>query len=283
MRYVFTSSPASTPIVDHAPISRHVVNPPDFQPLRPRGDAPVRILWVSARRPQDTIARDALLTPVRTALAGRNVIFDEISSGSFLEMKLKLNEHRKEPKYHILHLDMHGAVMSPADLRLQFGGSPNWVLDARDGGLGNLPRCTDDAGFLNESTFVMFNQGTKSVPVSAPELSAVLAFGGGVPLVVLNACHSADVPSEEASMLAHLVQSGGYPTVGFQHPLTLTGAILFFTHFYPSLVAPGSSMDIQQAVHEGRQALRNQSMRGSRPIEDGHLPVSYTLPGVSHI
>jgi hypothetical protein len=196
-------------------------------------------------------------------------------------MKQKMNEHRQEAMYHVLHLDMHGQVMSPADLRSAFDADPNWVLDARDGGLGNLPRSAD-TGFLAESTYVGFNQGTKSVPVSAHELSAALAFGG-IPLVVLNACHSADVPSGDASMVAHLVQSGGYPAVGFQQPLTVTGAVLFFTSFYRSLTEAKTSMDIQQAVHAGREALRNQSNRGSRSIEDGHLPVSYTLPGVSHL
>jgi hypothetical protein len=276
LHYVFGHANQSIPIISQYPIFRQLTAPSEFHSKQVPQDR-LRILWVTARHPKGDFMRDAVLAEVGNSLPKDQVDIKVIESGGFLEMIRALEEHTRTPKYHVLHLDMHGIVSSPAELRSKYGQSNLWAMDYREAGLGNLPNRGDNNYDL-ETSFVLFNQGDKVMPVSAAELSARLAVPG-VPLVVLNACQSATVPAAKPSLIAHLVQAGGFPAVGFQQPTTLACTHLFFKTFYQTLLSNTNRRDIQESVHRGRRELHDTLMRGSLGIIDWWLPVLYTMPG----
>jgi hypothetical protein len=276
LHYVFGHANQSMPLISYYPIFRQLTAPSEFH-SRNVPQNRLGILWVTARHPKEDFKKDAVLAEVRESLPTDQVDLKVIESGSFLEMIRALEEHTLTPKYHVLHLDMHGLVCSPAELRSQYGQSDLWAMDYRQAGLGNLPNPGHD-NYKEETPFVLFNQGDKVMPVSAAELSARLAVAG-VPLVVLNACQSATVPAANPSLIAHLVQAGGFPAVGFQQPTTLACTHLFFKTFYRTLLANPKGRDVQEAVHRGRRDLHDNLMRGALGIIDWWLPVLYTMPG----
>jgi hypothetical protein len=276
LHYVFGHANQSMPIISQYPIFRQLTAPSEFHSKQVPQDR-LRILWVTARHPKGDFKKDAVLAEVGNSLPKDQVDIKVIESGGFLEMIRALEEHTQTPKYHVLHLDMHGIVSSPAELRSKYGQSNLWAMDYREAGLGNLPNRGDNNYDL-ETSFVLFNQGDKVMPVSAAELSARLAVPG-VPLVVLNACQSATVPAAKPSLIAHLVQAGGFPAVGFQQPTTLACTHLFFKTFYQTLLSNTNRRDIQESVHRGRRELHDTLMRGSLGIIDWWLPVLYTMPG----
>lgn len=276
LHYVFGHANQSMPLISHYPIFRQLTAPSEFRSKKVLQER-LGILWVTARHPKEDFKKDAVLAEVRESLPTDQVDLKVIESGSFLEMINALEEHIRTPKYHVLHLDMHGIVCSPAELRSKYGQSDLWVMDYRQAGLGNLPNPGHD-NYEEETPFVLFNQGDKVMPVSAAELSARLAVPG-VPLVVLNACQSATVPAANPSLIAHLVQAGGFPAVGFQQPTTLACTHLFFKTFYRTLLSNPNGRDVQEAVHRGRRDLHDNLMRSSLGIIDWWLPVLYTMPG----
>jgi hypothetical protein len=276
LHYVFPNAAQSIPIISQYPIFRQLTEPSEFH-SREVPQNRLGILWVTARHSKEDFKKDAVLSEVRGSLPKDQVDLKVIESGSFLEMIRVLEEHSRNPKYHVLHLDMHGIVSSPAELRSKFGQSNLWAMDYREAGLGNLPN-RGDSKYDVETSFVLFNQGDKVMPVSAAELSARLAVPG-VPLVVLNACQSATVPGTSPSLIAHMVQAGGFPAVGFQQPTTLACTHLFFKTFYRTLLSNPNIRDIQESVHRGRRELLDNMMRGSIGIQDWWLPVLYTMPG----
>jgi hypothetical protein len=277
LHYIFGNGKQFMAIISHYPIFRQLTAPSEFHSRDVRGNR-LGVLWVTARHPKGDFAKEAVLAEVGKSLPKEQADINIIASGSFLEMIDALDEHIRAPKYHVLHLDMHGIVSSPAELRSKYGQSEHWVLDNRVAGLGNLPNPGHD-NYEEETSFVLFNQGDKIMPVSAAELSARLAVPG-VPLVVLNACQSATVPEANPSLIAHMVLAGGFPAVGFQQPTTLACTQLFFKKFYSSLLSqPNGVRDVQEAVHSGRKALYNDPMRGGLGITDWWLPVLYTMPG----
>jgi hypothetical protein len=276
LHYVFGHANQSMPLISHYPIFRQLTAPSEFHSKQVPQDH-LRILWVTARHPKEDFKKDAVLAEVGNSLPKDQVDIKVIESGGFLEMIRALEEHTRTPKYHVLHLDMHGIVSSPAELRSKYGQSDSWAMDYREAGLGNLPNRGDNNYDL-ETSFVLFNQGDRVMPVSAAELSARLAVPG-VPLVVLNACQSATVPAANPSLIAHLVQAGGFPAVGFQQPTTLACTHLFFKTFYRTLLSNPNGRDVQEAVHRGRRDLHDNLMRGALGIIDWWLPVLYTMPG----
>jgi hypothetical protein len=276
LHYVFGHANQSMPLISHYPIFRQLTAPSEFHSKNVPQNR-LGILWVIARHPREDFEKDAVLAEVRESLPTDQVDLKVIESGGFLEMIRALEEHTRTPKYHVLHLDMHGIVSSPAELRSKYGQSDSWAMDYREAGLGNLPNRGDNNYDL-ETSFVLFNQGDRVMPVSAAELSARLAVPG-VPLVVLNACQSATVPAANPSLIAHLVQAGGFPAVGFQQPTTLACTHLFFKTFYRTLLSNPNGRDVQEAVHRGRRDLHDNLMRGALGILDWWLPVLYTMPG----
>ncbi len=282
MYYVLPHANQSMPIISQYPIFRQLTEPSEFHP-REVPQKRLGILWVTARHSKEDFKKDAVLAEVRASLPTDQVDLKVIETGSFVEMIQVLDEHTRNPKYHVLHLDMHGIVSSPAELRSKFGQSSLWAMDYREAGLGNLPN-RGDSNYDVDTSFVLFNREDKVMPVSAAELSARLAVPG-VPLVVLNACQSATVPASapdpavQSSLIAHMVQAGGFPAVGFQQPTTLACTHLFFKTFYRTLLSNPNVRDIQESVHRGRRELYYNMMRGSLGIQDWWLPVLYTMPG----
>ena len=260
----------STDIARMYPMQRRVVKEPKFEPRVP-ADGPLSILWVTARAKGDRISNDAVVKPVRDEIQrrGEDVVIDWIADGNYETMLQHLNAHQRRPVYHVLHLDMHGGVASRDDVLASAAVNPDgWEVRDRAG------RGAVQAGASPEG-FVGFSEKGKVDPAFASELALEVS-RAGIGVVVLNACVSALVPSsDETSLASALVEAGGFSALGFHRPVTVAGAVRFFTEMYRSLVASADRGHFDEAILAGRQALHSRRTRGTRELSDWSLPVWY--------
>lgn len=256
--------------------SRRLTDGQANSPLQPPHGSPLRVLWVTARKPDDRIARDRVLKPVQDAVRP-GVQIDVLQTGDYAALIEKLHRHARDPQWHILHLDLHGALGRPNAIRERALLAPDkWqVLDRPYH--GDLPDSHQPTGCL------LFENADASriVPILAREL-AVKIGSGRIPLVVLNACWSAAVPegNTDGSLAAELVQYGAWSALGFHQPLTGTGAQRFFTGFYKALAESTSPDRFDQAVLAGRRRLMETRQRGSLYLTDWPLPIWYSARDV---
>ncbi|MFJ1595542.1 tetratricopeptide repeat protein [Streptomyces sp. NPDC088261] len=113
--------------------------------------------------------------------------------------------------------------------------------------------------------------------VEAGRVAQVLA-GAKVPVVVLNACQSAQVGSElEAAVATRLLAGGCASVVAMAYSVYAVAAAEFMTAFYERLFAGDRVAD---AVTAGRVQLtlndKRPSMKGMLPLADWMVPVLYT-------
>lgn len=233
---------------------------------------PLRILWVTAR-PGGKPARDVVLAPVRQALGGKAEI-SVVADGSYTAMLKHLREHAKRPCFHLVHLDMHGAVATHAQILLQHALHPgSWQLENRSGGRRDLP------SWQGTRSLLFFEENGKTDPVTAQELAAEMILNR-MPLVVLNACESAlatedGIGDDGPALTAELVKAGGFSALGSTQALTVEAAVLFFQAFYHSLAVSPDAGRLDEAVREGRLSLNDRATRHGVPLVDWHLPVWY--------
>lgn len=114
-------------------------------------------------------------------------------------------------------------------------------------------------------------------PVPAGDVAEALAVAG-VPLVVLNACHSGAIGKElEVSIATRLLAEGTSSVVAMAYSVYAVAAARFMTGFYAHLVAGGRVAD---AVTVGRSCLAAENTRPSRkgpqPLSDWMVPVHYS-------
>ncbi|WP_344244472.1 CHAT domain-containing protein, partial [Actinocorallia libanotica] len=112
--------------------------------------------------------------------------------------------------------------------------------------------------------------------VPAERLAAVLA-AGQVPVVVLNACQSAQLGSEiEAAVSTRLLREGVASVVAMAYSVYAVAAAEFMAVFYERLFAGDSVSD---AVTRARRHLHTANLRpspkGRLPLEDWMVPVHY--------
>ncbi|HVV19575.1 MAG TPA: tetratricopeptide repeat protein [Pseudonocardiaceae bacterium] len=141
--------------------------------------------------------------------------------------------------FHVVHFDGHGALA---------GGTGVLVFEKPEGGADAVP---------------------------ADDVADALA---GVPVVVLNACHSGAIGRELGATVATRLLAGGTSSVvAMAYSVYAVAAADFMTAFYRHLVAGGRITD---AVTAGREQLagRNErpSPKGPRPLADWMVPVHYS-------
>lgn len=279
----------SRDIATQAAFSRRITDPPAFRALVP-SSSKLSVLWFAARVNQDDIPADAVAKSIQLEI-GKAVDFDLVTDGRYETLARRLCDNRRRPCYHVLHLDMHGIVASGQDLRTRAANQPGrWIVDDRHE-RGDVPDTESEQAWL-----LFADAGPKQTirtdPASAVELANAIS-ESQIPIVVLNACHSATVPelspeaasepalgkrarpSTQSALVAQLVKAGGFSAVGFSNSLHLIAARSFFQAFYKTLVQSPDSGNLDRAIIDGRRALRAKRTRGPVQLVDWCLPVWY--------
>jgi hypothetical protein len=293
----------SQDIAMQAAFSRRITDPPAFHAQVPTSPK-LSVLWFAARVNQDDIPADAVAKSIREEI-GEDIDFDLVTDGRYETLASRLWKNRLRPRYHVLHLDMHGIVDSGQDVRLRAANRPGkWIVDDRYG-RGNV---TDTEV---EQAWLFFadagpNQTVLKDPASAVELANAIS-ESRIPVVVLNACDSATIPdpapspapspkpspkpspapsskptlgkrsrpSSQSALVAELVKAGGFSAVGFSNSLHLVAAQRFFQAFYRTLVQSPDRGALEHAIIDGRRALHAKQARGPLQLVDWSLPVWY--------
>jgi hypothetical protein len=186
-----------------------------------------------------------------------------------------LQEHLREKKgfYHIVHLDMHGGVMSFDIYKIRYGKK-------RREGRRELEPYTGTQAFL-----YMVNEEGGPDPVTADEIAELLQ-AAHVPICFLDARRSAMMTKGEknepeparaieASLAMTLLEKGVKLVLGNAWTVTVTGAKAMMTEVYSKLLG---EEEILKAVNSGRQKMFEDRTRivGSKntlELEDWLLPV----------
>ncbi|HEY9696122.1 MAG TPA: tetratricopeptide repeat protein [Trichocoleus sp.] len=204
----------------------------------------------------------------------------------------------KEGHYHIIHFDVHGAVLSYE--RLQQGNQFNrYGFQARFGR-------EDIKAYEGLKAFLFFEekQKGKADPVEAGEIAALLT-GKGIPVCILNACQSGkqvnqesvvgavspdeegqsegsltsqdSIDQRETSLGSRLMSAGMQMVVAMGYSITVSAASLLMQRIYSELFAERGMTDAirlgRKELYErkNRQAYSNQQIE----LEDWVLPVVY--------
>ncbi|MFN6154195.1 MAG: CHAT domain-containing protein, partial [Dolichospermum sp.] len=199
--------------------------------------------------------------------------------------------------YHIIHLDMHGALLTCE--QVQKPSAVNRYLFKGRYGRDDLQPFEGVKAFL---AFEGENQGKVDL-VEASELAALLT-GKGIPVCILNACQSGkqvkspqnnvetfhetslqntttslqntEEEVRETSLGSRLMSAGMQMVVAMGYSVTVTAAKLMMEHLYKHLFA---DKPITEAIRLSRRELFNDKERKAYyqniKLEDWLLPVVY--------
>ena len=200
---------------------------------------------------------------------------------------LALKEHLAEVKsgyYHIIHFDLHGAVLTYEELveerdekRLQFSfrsfGKTAHSFNVRKG-------LTDLAPYPGYKALLFFESPQKGVaePVLAKEIAHLIR-DARIPVCILNACQSAKQTDsiEETSLGKTLLDEGVNLVLAMRYTVSVTAAYILMKKLYSELFREKS---IGEAISLSRRSLyddrsRNAALGYTIDIEDWVLPIIY--------
>lgn len=244
----------------------------------------LRVLLVTARPSgRRDVSYRTISRPLVEALETGKVDaqIDIVRPGSFKALVNKLEEIRDqhgEGYYHILHLDMHGGLLTHKEYQqfAQKRGEPSrYLLRSREYAQQPIEPYTGRRAFL----FFEDEEGTEGggVAVSADDLAKLLNMRQ-IPIVVLNACQSGkQVGETESSLGSRLVGAGVQLVVAMGYSVTVSAARMLMTLLYRQLLeGRNPAVAIRRARLElfndkQRQAAYNQEIA----LEDWVLPVIY--------
>ena len=233
----------------------------------------INLLVVTARPGEEndvnhrTISRP-LIEAIQTSQL--RVKVDLLRPATFEALSKHLEE-KGDGFYHIVHLDMHGAVMSYEELQSMPPDRFTFRAFGQD-----VERFEGRRGFLS------FESGTpgQSDLRIATELAALLK-GKNVPVCILNACQSAKQvkgDERETSLGAALMAAGMQTVLAMGYSVTVSAAEILMTTLYQQLFAQKS---LDEAIRLGRKALSDRQERKTGfvnktiKLEDWLLPVVY--------
>jgi tetratricopeptide (TPR) repeat protein len=217
---------------------------------------PLRVLLITAR-PEDNacgyLDHRASAGPlvVATEELGERLKLTLLHPATYagLEAELARAQQAGEP-YHVVHFDGHG------------------VYDRRVG-LGGL--CFEDPSDSHKLT------GRRHETVFTDRLGPLLT-GYRIPLVVLEACQSAQAEAGGESVASELLQRGVASVVAMSHSVLVETARRFVAAFYGELAR---GQRVGQAMLAGQRALHSDPSRGERygigelTLADWFVPVLY--------
>ena len=232
----------------------------------------INLLVVTARPGEEndvnhrTISRP-LIEAIQTSQL--RVKVDLLRPATFEALSKHLEE-KGDGFYHIVHLDMHGAVMSYEELQSMPPDRFTFRAFGQD-----VERFEGRRGFLS---FESGTPGQSDLRIAA-ELAALLK-GKNVPVCILNACQSAKQvkgDERETSLGAALMAAGMQTVLAMGYSVTVSAAEILMTTLYQQLFAQKS---LDEAIRLGRKALSDRQERKAYfnqtiRLEDWLLPVVY--------
>jgi tetratricopeptide (TPR) repeat protein len=217
---------------------------------------PIRVLLITARPEDDACAyldhrASALPLVAATEELGDVLRLSLLHPATYpaLEAELARAQQAGEP-YHVVHFDGHG------------------VYDRRVG-LGGL--CFEDPSDSNKLT------GRRHQTVCTDQLGPLLN-NYRIPLVLLEACQSAQAEAGSESVASELLQKGVASVVAMSHSVLVETARRFVAAFYAELAR---GQRVGQAMLAGQRALHSDRRRGQRygigelKLDDWFVPVLY--------
>ncbi|MCP3972110.1 MAG: CHAT domain-containing protein, partial [Rhodobacteraceae bacterium] len=246
-------------------------------------EAPVvRVLVVTARPGG---ARDVgyrtISRPLLDALRNIEtpVEVDLLRPGTFKALS-NLLEARKDRPYHMVHFDLHGALMSyeAAQAALSEATAPDGLTMRY--GRGQLSAFDGKDGFLVfEPEERPVNDGDPVRDLAKSDEVAALLARYKVPIAILNACQSGkQVEAERGTSLgARLMEAGAQNVLAMGYSVTVTAAEKMMPVIYKAMF---SGETLGEAVRQARLELQNDRARKARfdreiDLEDWILPVLY--------
>jgi tetratricopeptide (TPR) repeat protein len=244
----------------------------------------IRVLVVTARPGgAKDVGYRTISRPLIEALgdAGLSVEIDLLRPGTYPALAKRL-EDRKDRPYHVVHFDLHGALLSHAEVEaaIRGEGTPLDQLSMRYG------REQQIAAFDGKDGFLVFEPEKRPLRpedprhdlASAEEVAALLA-KYRVPIAILNACQSGKQTGgeRETSLGARLLDAGARNVVAMSYSITVSAAARMMPVLYRALLEPtplGEALRrarLELANETGRRAYFNQQIQ----LKDWILPVLY--------
>lgn len=262
----------------------------------------IRILIVTARPDgrydagYRTISRPLVETLRQTSIP---VEIDFVRPGTYDELErhlLKATNTHGKGYYHVIHFDVHGAVLTYEQLN-RGREADRLVFQERSGyDRKDITPYTGERAFL----FMESAQLGQAEPVAADELASLLT-AHQIPVAILNACQSGKFPqtdedaengentdqengqrvdptagdTRESSLAFHLMQAGMQAVLAMGYSVTVTAASLLMQKLYERLFAGD---DFAAALRTARVELAGNKTRLARfnmtiDLEDWLLPV----------
>ncbi|HEX8736911.1 MAG TPA: tetratricopeptide repeat protein, partial [Pyrinomonadaceae bacterium] len=195
--------------------------------------------------------------------------------------------------YHVVHFDVHGALLSFKNFeqieREKTGN--NLTFQMQRYGRPQIQPYEGKEAFLFFDLYCepesRDDDGFRADPVRADELANLLLMHS-VPLIILNACQSAKELGEqeqksalpiakETSLGSRLMESGAQMVLAMSYSVTVTAAEILMKSLYQEIFRGNT---LHQAIQIGRQQLANRKHRRAAfnyqiSLEDWLLPVVY--------
>jgi tetratricopeptide (TPR) repeat protein len=244
----------------------------------------LRVLLVAARPGGKTdVGYRTISQPLVKALeTGRiRAQIDIVRPGTFEALVNHLEDTRDthgDGYYHIIHLDMHGALLTHAEYQTIAKTHPTKDYLYGSGDFAQK----EVAAYEGVKAFLLFDQADGKEDaggnlVSAEDLAALLNMRQ-IPIVVLNACQSGkQVGESETSLGSRLLAAGVQLVVAMGYSVTVSAARLLMSTLYRQLL---EGKEPSVAIRRGRLELYNDKRRRASygqeiRLEDWLLPVIY--------
>jgi len=212
---------------------------------------------------------------------------DIVRPGTYRAMVEHLRRTQEEHGvgyYHIMHFDVHGAVLTHAQLA-QLGSLSAQTYQAQLTDRYARPDLTPPPAAAADvpKAYLFFEAETANDvdPAEADELARLLR-EYHIPIAVLNACQSGQqIGDTETSLGSRLLQAGMQTVMAMGYSVTVSAAALMMQTLYQSLLR---QQGLLVAFREARTALHHEKKRRAYfnqhiTLEDWLLPIVYQPQG----
>lgn len=286
-------------VLDTTMVRKNLVPAPSLASVR--ASPTINILVVTARPAgRRDVNYRTISRPMIEALRQANlkVRIDLVRPGTYLALSQHLEattDAHGAGYYHVIHFDVHGAVLTYEQLR-QEREAHRFVFQDRVGyDRPDIQPYSGERAFL----FLEADEEGTSEPVSATELAKLLV-KHQIPVALLNACQSGTIPEavedeeaaeveahpqgaapaleqRESSLGLHLMQAGVQVVLAMSYAVTVSAARLLMTALYQHLF---SREPLAIAIRAARAVLADHKAREATfkrkiDLEDWLLPVVY--------
>ena len=264
------------PFALHAPFVRRNLQPRPLE-AQAKESPTINVLVVTARPAGRTdVGYRTIARPLVETLRQANlpVQVEILRPGTYEALVEKLESVREQHGagyYHVIHFDVHGALLTYA--QLEQGFQSDQLLYQTRYGRADIQAYDSLRAYL----FLESERGGPADPVAADELAQLL-LAHRIPIAILNACQSGkQVGDRETSLGNQLMQAGLQTVLAMSYSVTVSAAALMMAQLYAHLFERG---DLAAAIRRARLELHNRKGRRAYfdqtiDLEDWLLPVVY--------